>query len=65
MGLFVIAPHVLYRDHAHAAPELYLPLTGPHGWRFAPGPAQCPPAQCPPPPARRLDNRSPLSVRIG
>lgn len=33
-GLFLIAPHVLYRDHAHAAPELYAPLTGPHGWRF-------------------------------
>lgn len=33
-GLFLIAPHVLYRDHCHAAPELYLPLTGPHGWRF-------------------------------
>jgi Dimethlysulfonioproprionate lyase len=37
LGLFLIAPHVLYRDHAHAAPELYAPLTGPHGWRFAPG----------------------------
>lgn len=36
-GLFLVAPHVLYRDHAHAAPELYAPLTGPHGWRFAPG----------------------------
>jgi hypothetical protein len=37
LGLFLIAPHVLYRDHAHAAPELYVPLTGPHGWRFGPG----------------------------
>ena len=37
MGLFLIAPHVLYRDHVHKAPELYAPLTGPHGWRFAPG----------------------------
>ena len=37
MGLFLIAPHVLYRDHAHPAPELYAPLTGPHGWRFGPG----------------------------
>ena len=37
LGLFVIAPHVLYRDHNHAAPELYAPLTGPHGWRFGPG----------------------------
>jgi hypothetical protein len=36
-GLFLVAPHVLYRDHAHSAPELYAPLTGPHGWRFAPG----------------------------
>ena len=36
LGLFLIAPHVLYRDHCHAAPELYLPLTGPHGWRFEP-----------------------------
>jgi hypothetical protein len=37
LGLFLIAPQVLYRDHAHAAPELYVPLTGPHGWRFGPG----------------------------
>lgn len=35
-GLFLIAPHTLYRDHCHAAPELYAPLTGPHGWRFGP-----------------------------
>lgn len=35
-GLFLIAPHTLYRDHRHAAPELYAPLTGPHGWRFGP-----------------------------
>jgi hypothetical protein len=39
LGLFLIAPHVLYRDHHHAAPELYAPLTGPHGWRFGPGTA--------------------------
>jgi hypothetical protein len=37
LGLFLIAPGVLYRDHAHAAPELYAPLTGPHGWRFGAG----------------------------
>jgi hypothetical protein len=37
LGLFLIAPHVLYRDHRHPAPELYAPLTGSHGWRFAPG----------------------------
>lgn len=36
LGIFLIAPHVLYRDHHHAAPELYTPLTGPHGWRFGP-----------------------------
>ncbi len=34
MGLFLIPPDVLYRDHKHQAPELYAPLTGPHGWRF-------------------------------
>lgn len=37
LGLFLIAPHVLYRDHAHPAPALYAPLTGPHGWRFGVG----------------------------
>lgn len=37
LGLFVIAPGILYRDHCHKAPELYAPLTGPHGWRFRPG----------------------------
>jgi hypothetical protein len=36
LGLFLIAPHVLYRDRRHQAPELYAPLTGPHGWRFGP-----------------------------
>lgn len=36
LGLFLIAPNVLYRDHRHRAPELYAPLTGPHGWRFGP-----------------------------
>ena len=34
LGLFLIAPKTLYRDHFHPAPELYVPLTGPHGWRF-------------------------------
>ena len=37
LGLFLIAPGVLYRDHHHPAPELYAPLTGPHDWRFGPG----------------------------
>ena len=48
LGLFLIAPGVLYRDHAHAAPELYAPLTGPHGWRFGPDtPIQIKPAHQP------------------
>lgn len=48
LGLFLIAPHVLYRDHCHRAPELYAPLTGPHGWRFAPDlPLQIKPAHEP------------------
>jgi hypothetical protein len=34
LGLFLIAPKTLYRDHRHEAPELYVPLTGPHEWRF-------------------------------
>jgi hypothetical protein len=38
-GLFIVAPGLFYRDHHHAAPELYMPLTGPHGWRFRPGDA--------------------------
>ena len=29
LGLFLIAPNLFYRDHHHAAPELYAPLTGP------------------------------------
>ncbi len=48
LGLFLIAPHVLYRDHNHAAPELYAPLTGPHGWRFGVGaPLEIKPAHQP------------------
>ncbi|WP_373356427.1 dimethylsulfonioproprionate lyase family protein [Pseudoroseicyclus sp. CXY001] len=37
VGLFLVAPRTFYRDHSHPAPELYLPFTGPHGWRFHPG----------------------------
>jgi hypothetical protein len=48
LGIFLIAPGVLYRDHHHAAPELYAPLTGPHGWRFGSGrPVQVKPAHQP------------------
>jgi hypothetical protein len=36
LGLFLMAPRTLYRDHRHPAPELYAPLTGPHHWRFGP-----------------------------
>lgn len=37
LGLFIISAHTLYRDHQHKAPELYVPLTGPHEWRFGTG----------------------------
>jgi hypothetical protein len=37
LGLFLLAPKTLYRDHRHKAPELYVPLTGPHEWRFGAG----------------------------
>jgi hypothetical protein len=37
LGLFLMAPRTLYRDHRHPAPELYVPFTGPHQWRFEPG----------------------------
>lgn len=39
IGLFLMAPRTLYRDHHHPAPELYVPITGSHEWRFAPGAA--------------------------
>src|SRR5690606_38276017 len=34
LGMMLIEPHTLYRDHRHQAAELYLPLTGPSRWRF-------------------------------
>ena len=37
LGLFMLAPKTFYRDHDHAAPELYYNLTGPCGWRFNKG----------------------------
>lgn len=37
LGLFGFGPATVYRDHHHAAPELYAPMTGPHGWRFSSG----------------------------
>ena len=33
LGLFLLAPYTLYRDHKHPAPELYVTLTGPTAWR--------------------------------
>lgn len=33
MGLLLLGPHRHYRDHHHAAPELYWLLTGPSEWR--------------------------------
>ncbi len=38
LGFFLLTPHTLYRDHNHLAPELYLNLTEPTGWRFDKGP---------------------------
>lgn len=37
LGLFLLAPWTLYRDHKHRAPELYVTLTGPTAWRFEGG----------------------------
>jgi hypothetical protein len=37
MGLLLLGPNRLYKDHAHPAPELYWTLTGPSLWRRAPG----------------------------
>lgn len=34
VGFLLIAPRTLYRDHHHAASELYVPFTGPTYWRF-------------------------------
>lgn len=33
LGLLLLGPRRLYRDHHHAAPELYWLLTGPSDWR--------------------------------
>jgi hypothetical protein len=33
MGLLILGPRLHYRDHSHAAPELYWLLTGPSEWR--------------------------------
>ena len=33
-GIFMLGPRTLYRDHRHAAPELYLNLSQRSGWRL-------------------------------
>lgn len=64
LGIFLIAPDVLYRDHHHPAPELYAPLTGPHGWRFCKNdPLRIKPAHVPvwnPPNAPHMTKVGPL-----
>ncbi|GGA12664.1 dimethylsulfonioproprionate lyase family protein [Neptunicoccus cionae] len=34
LGIFMLSPRTLYRDHNHDAPELYLNLSEKSGWRF-------------------------------
>ncbi len=34
LGFFLLGPWTLYRDHRHAAPELYLNLSNRTGWRI-------------------------------
>ena len=40
LGLFILGPWTLYRDHSHKAPELYLNLSKYSDWRFNFGPWQ-------------------------
>lgn len=37
LGLFMLGPRTLYRDHAHEAPELYVNLSPRSGWRLSSG----------------------------
>ena len=34
LGLFLLEPNILYKDHRHEAPELYINLTENTSWRF-------------------------------
>jgi hypothetical protein len=34
LGIFMLGPRTLYRDHNHDAPELYVNLSKKSGWRF-------------------------------
>ena len=40
LGVFLLGPWTLYRDHSHEAPELYLNLSNNSDWRFNFGPWQ-------------------------
>ena len=40
LGLMIVGPERIYRDHLHKAPELYWLLTGPTDWSHAHGPYQ-------------------------
>ena len=37
LGIFLLGPFTLYRDHFHLAPELYVNLSPRTGWRFQGG----------------------------
>jgi len=37
LGIFMLGPRTLYRDHRHVAPELYLNLSERSGWRLCGG----------------------------
>ena len=37
LGVFILGPGRLYKDHYHPAPELYWPLTGPSDWKRGAG----------------------------
>jgi hypothetical protein len=37
LGIFLLGPFTLYRDHFHLAPELYVNLSPRSGWRFQGG----------------------------
>ncbi len=37
LGIFLLGPFTLYRDHFHLAPELYVNLSPRSGWRFRGG----------------------------
>ena len=40
LGVFILGPWTLYKDHNHIAPELYLNLSNKSDWRFNFGPWQ-------------------------